>query len=352
MRTRIDSAMLAFLVALAARGVAAAERDPELDAVLEDKDKVLQTEMEQTGPGDLRKFTVITDEDAGALEVGDIYKSNGSFFKIVYISYKGASGGKFTAERSAGKFDPSRTWSRVSGLGPLTLSTRETLLSLYLSGGFIMHPIAFILLVVIVITISNFWVYRYGRHCPLRFVEASRQAIAKGDIEQFEGLALRERGLFAAICRAMVMDFRTSSIEDIRSRCESRAMEQITRLRIPLKVLNFSAAIAPLLGLLGTVVGLVMAFESVQYEAASAAKSQALAAGVRVALFTTVGGLSVAIPALCVYFFFSQKLNLIAARCEGLATEFVQQLAVLKRLAGELVAVAPENAPAPTEKQP
>jgi biopolymer transport protein ExbB len=305
--------------------------------------------MEKEAPGDKRVFSVVTDDDVSLLEVGDIYKSNGSYFKVKDISSKGKSGGRFSAERTAGRFDPSRSWSRVSGLGPLTIVTRETLFSLYMDGGWVMHAISFVLLVCIIITLNSFWVYRRRKQCPPRFVEAGRSALAKGDLAQLEELAIRERGLFPAVCRAMVADFSISTVDDIKTRCESKANEEINLLRLPLRALNLSAVIAPLLGLLGTVIGLVMCFESLQYEAASAAKSQLLAAGVRVALFTTVYGLTVAIPTLAVYFWFSQKVNFIATHCEGLATEFVQQLAALKRAPAE---PAPATARAATEKQP
>lgn len=337
----------ALVWAIAPRTARAGEAELDLDAFLEDKEKVLEGEMKKETPGDHRVFSVVTDDDASALEIGDIYKSNGSFFKVTAIGSKGASGGKFSAERTAGRFDPSRSWSRVSGLGPLTIVTRETLFSLYLSGGWVMHAISFVLLVAIIITLNSLWVYRHGKQCPPRFVEAARSSLAKGDLAQLEDSALREKGLFAAICRAMVADFPLSTIDDIKARCESKANEQINLLRLPLRALNLAAVLAPLLGLLGTVIGLVMCFESLQYEAASAAKSQLLAAGVRVALFTTVYGLIVAIPALAVFFLFSQKVNFIATHCEGLATEFVQQLAAIKQKAANA-----GRQPEATEKQP
>lgn len=331
MRRICLAALWAVMAGLASRGAPAGELEPDFD--LEDKGKVLLSEMEKEGPGDRKVFGVVTDDDISALEVGDIYKSNGSYFKVTAIGSKGSTGGQFSVERTAGRFDPGRSWSRVSGLGPLTIVSRETLFSLYLSGGWVMHAISVVLLAAIVLTLNGIWVYRRRKQCPPRFVEDARKAISKGDLGQFEDMALRERGFFPAVCQAMAMDFRASTLDDIKARCESRASQQITLLRMPLKALNLAAVISPLMGLLGTVIGLVMCFESLQYEAASAAKSQLLAAGVRVALFTTVYGLLVAIPSLAAYFFFSQKLNAIAAYCEGVATEFLQQLAALKRLA-------------------
>ncbi len=346
-------ALWALLLALAPCDARAGEADLELDGLLEDKEKVLEGEMKKEAPGDHRVFSVVTDDDISALEVGDIYKSNGSFFKVAGIGSKGASGGKFSAERTAGRFDPARTWTRVSGLGPLTIMTRETLFSLYMDGGWVMHAISFVLLIAIVLTLNSFWVYRRRKQCPPRFVDDARRAISSGDLGRFEDLALREKGFFPAVCQAMVMDFKASTIDDIKARCESRASQQITLLRMPLRALNLATVISPLLGLLGTVIGLVMSFESIQFEAASAAKSQLLAAGVRVALFTTVYGLVVAIPALAVYFFFSQKLNLIASYCEGVATEFVQQLAALKkRIAGAPAAQGVDASAPAAEKQP
>ena len=321
-------ALLALMASWAAR---AGEFEPDFDAILEDKDRVLQTELEAAAEGDLKEFTVVTDDDISALEVGDIYKNNGSFFKVVTIRSKGTGGGKFVVQRIGGRLDPGRKWNRVSGLGPLTIVSRETLLSRFLSGGVLMYPIAFLLLAVIVITLNSLWVYRGRKQCPPRFVEEARKAIAKGDVRSLEAAAARERGLFPNICRAMVADFDSSSVEDIETRCESAAMQQITLLRTPLKGLNFIAAVAPLLGLLGTVIGMIMCFESLAEEAASAGKSQAMAAGIKVALLTTAAGLTVAVPAILVYFIFNQKLNLLAARCEGLATEFLQGLARLKR---------------------
>ena len=107
---------------------------------------------------------------------------------------------------------------------------------------------------------------------------------------------------------------------------ETEALRQVSRLRTPLKGLNFIASVAPLLGLLGTVIGMITCFESVADWGDTPGKSQRMAAGIKEALLTTAGGLSVAVPSLFVFFVFSQKLNLIVADCEGLATEFVHDL--------------------------
>jgi biopolymer transport protein ExbB len=306
---------------------------PELDfaSVLESGDELLKAEMDEAPPGDMKAFTVVTDNDISTLEVEDIYKNNSSYFKVTAIRAKGRDGGRFTVERTSGQNDPARTWHRASGLGPATITSRETLLSRFLSGGSIMYPIALLALGVIILSINSLWIYRRGKQCPDAFVQAIRPAVKKHDIESVESLAVREKGLLAAICRAMVIDFDISKEEDIRMRCETEAQRQIGFLRAPLRTLNFIAAVAPLLGLLGTVVGMIACFDSISGDPASAGKAQAMANGIKVALLTTAFGLTVAVPALLAYFVFNQRLSNIVADCENYMTEFVHKLSLSKR---------------------
>ncbi|MDA1139935.1 MAG: MotA/TolQ/ExbB proton channel family protein [Planctomycetota bacterium] len=324
-----------FAAGLCGASLSAEGFEPDLDSVLETEDDTFKDEMAALERGDQKEFGVVTETDVSSLEVGDIYKSNGAFFKVVVIGAKGASGGEFRVQRIAGKIDPSKKWSRVSGLGPATIMSRQSLLGWFFNGGPIMYPLAFLLLIMLIIAVNSLWVYRRKKQCPRQFVEEARAAVLAGDLDKFAGLALNEKGLFPNICRAMVNNFKTSTMDDIRARTESEAMRQISLLRTPIKGLNFIAAVAPLLGLLGTVVGMIVCFDSLSDDAASAAKSQAMADGIKIALLTTAAGLTVAVPSLFTFFVFNQKLTLLIADCEGLAAEFVQELAHLKTRTAE-----------------
>ena len=204
-----------------------------------------------------------------------------------------------------------------------------------MASGNIMHGIALCLLAVIVIALNSAWIYRGGRQSSHRFVEPARNFLEKEDIEGFRNLSMQEKGLFGHVCRAMAVRFDSSTLEDVRIRCQIEAVNQIRALRAPLRALSLIAAVAPLLGLLGTVIGMVVCFESVAYEAASAAKSQTLATGIRTALFTTAGGLSVAIPALLVLYVSTLRLNKVISRCEALTEQFIHGIAVIKRRGSE-----------------
>ena len=308
-----------------------AGEDPEFLDALVDEGEILAGELADAPQGDDKEFSVVTDNDISTLKKGDTYKSNGAFFEVDRIQSQGSEGGEFTVKRVRGDHDPGRKWSRIRGEGPLSIDSRETLMDRFRSGGPLMWPIAFLLLLLILIALNSAWVYRRGRQAPRRFVEAAERALADGDVLRFGELASTARGLFANVCCAMVNKFDTSTTEDIQVRCVAEAKRQISVLRVPLKALNFIAAVAPLLGLLGTVIGMIICFDSLSADAASVAKSQAMAGGIKVALLTTAAGLSVAAPALLVYFIFNQKLNMIVSHCETLAGDFMHELTVVKR---------------------
>jgi biopolymer transport protein ExbB len=332
MKSGASSVVLLLLIGLALPGGAAFAQDDriELDNLLKDRTDALKGEMEKAEPGDKAEFPVTTDDNISSLEIGDIYTNNSTFFRVTGISAKGTTGGKFTVQRMAGKADPGLKWARVSGMGPVSVSGTQTLLDYYRAGGFFMHPIAVMAFFTVILVCNSLWIYRRGRQCPKAFIQEADRLLDKGDIERFEDLSLREKGLLPAICRSLAERFDTSQPEDIKGRCELAAGAQVHRLRIPVKALNLIAAAAPLLGLLGTIVGMVMVFEAVA-SASGAAKAQALAAGIRVKLFCTAMALCVAIPALFAFFIFNQKLGLIISECELLTERFLHKACLLKR---------------------
>lgn len=329
---RYVPALLVFCgIAVLLPAPAAAQDALDLESLLQDEQQPIETVIDEAGPGDNKSFRVVTDDDITSLETGDIYKSGKSVFKVTAINSKGSDGGKFTVERIGGTDDPQRTWNRTSGLGPLTIVSRETLWDLYLAGGNIMHAIAFCMVITIVIGLNSLWVFRRSRQCAPAFVEPARNSLRRNDIADFQDLAMQERGLFGHICRAMAVRYDTSTMEDVNRRCEIEAGRQIRRLRAPLQGLSLMAAVAPLLGLLGTVVGIVTCFESVAFEAASVSKTQTLAGGIRVALFTTLGGLTVAIPALFILYASNLRLGSVVSECESLTEQFLHEIAQNKR---------------------
>ena len=299
--------------------------------------------MEEAGAGDNKEFSVNTDNNISTLEIGDVYRNDEkTFFKVASIKSKGSNGGTFVLQRTTGMGEPGQKFVRISGVGPLTIAARLTLLDLYIMGGPFLHPIALLGFAAIILAINSILIYRKNRQCPPAFIEAANAALEKGDVRGFEDLALKEKGLLPFVSRALVDRYETSTLQELKERCEITAARQIQRLKIPVKALNLIAVAAPLLGLLGTIVGMVIVFDAVA-GASGASKAAALAAGIRVKLFSTASALIVAIPSLFLFFIFNQKLSSIIADCEVAAEQFTHRIARLKRKGGARAGVEQEE---------
>ena len=93
-----------------------------------------------------------------------------------------------------------------------------------------------------------------------------------------------------------------------------------------IRPLNLAATAGPLLGLLGTVQGMIIAFHDTAYLPPGVNKAEFLAKGVYIALVTTFAGLCVAIPAVCIAHFFEGKIQRLFAEIDGLLVNVLPQL--------------------------
>jgi biopolymer transport protein ExbB len=312
---------------------------------------MIRGEMGENAVGDNKQFTVKTEDDMTGIAKGDLYKNEDTIYKVMKFELKGAKGGVFVAQRIAGQNDPQRRWIRVSGSGPARMSSSLSLLDLYIQGGPFLHPIAVLFVVMVILTVNGLFVYRRGRICPDDFAVAAEEALAKSDLKAFEALSRDRKGLLPAMCRAMVHRFDTTTADEMRSAAEGTAATYVYRLRIPVRALNLIAVAAPLLGLLGTIVGMVIVFEGVA-GSTGAAKASVLASGIRVKLFSTASALIVAIPALFIFFYFNQRLNLLVAETNNVAERFLAMATRIKvkmGLAGHAGGVAANGKGLPEE---
>lgn len=335
-------AMLAFAPARAQEGEVELEID-DIEDVLGDSSGAVERQMEGLEEGDRKRFSNVTDDDISGVAEDDIYRSGQSFFKVVSVRPKGVEGGRFVMERLRGRMDAGTQWNRISGEGPVTIVSRLTMLDRFLSGGVVMYPIAFLLLLLLIVTIRSLLYYRVALHCPSSFSSACARAIEAGNLKQFEDLSVAQKGLLAHTCRVMVANIRRLTIDEIKARVEAEAIHEVGRLSFPLRMMNFIAVAAPLLGLLGTVLGMITCFDSLSGEAATQSKAMVMAAGIKQALLTTAFGLIVALPALFMFFIFNYRVNQIANLCAVSAEELIHEMAVL----GREVLLGPESGLSP-----
>ena len=116
-----------------------------------------------------------------------------------------------------------------------------------------------------------------------------------------------------------------TQLEALRMTLEKEESEERDELAVGLTWLAVIGTISPLLGLLGTVIGVMNAFLGIV--ATGSTNIGAVAPGVAEALVTTVVGLAVAIPAVIGYNYFVARLNSVAAELEGFSSEFIGTLA-------------------------
>jgi biopolymer transport protein ExbB len=105
---------------------------------------------------------------------------------------------------------------------------------------------------------------------------------------------------------------------------ETRARYELTRLERGLVILEIIVGIAPLMGLVGTIFGLIQLFAAQGLETA-ANNHAAFARGISTALIATLGGLLIAIPALISWSYYSRKIETFSVRMESLCGEFLRK---------------------------
>ena len=104
---------------------------------------------------------------------------------------------------------------------------------------------------------------------------------------------------------------------------ETRARYEVSKLERGLVALEIIVGIAPLMGLVGTIFGLISLFASM--DTGTASNSAKFANGISIALYATLMGLVIAIPALISWSYFSRKVETFAVRMEAICDEFLRK---------------------------
>src|SRR6202023_74654 len=150
----------------------------------------------------------------------------------------------------------------------------------------------------------------------------------------------------ARIVRVALAHLRWPRADNVEA-VQTRARHEMVRLERGLVILEVITGIAPLIGLIGTVSGLIHVFESLGLSA-GAADAKRIALGISEALSTTVFGLGIAVPTLVAFVYFSKKVEVLSVEMESLVTDLLSKL-YYGRLAGEAPpprpAVMPTRAP-------
>lgn len=193
-------------------------------------------------------------------------------------------------------------------------------------GGPLMWPIMACSVVAFGIAIERFIVLRRAAISSREFIEAIRQVLRQGRVQDAVALCDEAEAPLARVVRAgLLKSGRTR--EEMREAMEDAGKIEVPRLERFLPGLATCASVAPLLGMLGTVQGLIKCFAAIQFKQGLVNPSD-LAGGIGNALVTTAAGLVVAIPTLVLYNYFVARVDSLTVQFEVSASEVLDLVAV------------------------
>ncbi|MGF1550981.1 MAG: MotA/TolQ/ExbB proton channel family protein [Paracoccaceae bacterium] len=208
-------------------------------------------------------------------------------------------------------------------------------LALVVQGG----PVLWLILATSVLTLTTI-LYKTVRLCQIRAwesasAEAAVAAWSEGDPMRAKGALAQARSVRARLVGAAIDAVRTYPHDEARAREETArvAKTMLADAAASLRTLDVIATLAPLMGLFGTVLGMISAFQALQASGAQADPA-ALAGGIWEALLTTAAGMAVAIPASAALSYFDGVVERLRLDFEDLASRvFNRQAAVGLRAA-------------------
>ena len=219
-----------------------------------------------------------------------------------------------------------------------------TLWQVVSAGGWIMVIIGLCSILSMWFIIEHFINMRIKKIIPDGFVKKAQGFFEQKQYNELQGLCKKTPGLISNMIIA-ALDKVGQGVEMIREAVAESGEREESRLQRKISYLSMIATLSPMLGLLGTVLGMIQAFNVIAFSA-GLGKPTLLAAGVSKALVTTAAGLIVAIPAMGFYFFFRNRVNLIIEMAEDIMTRFVEILT------GRIPAPAAVKPPQPAVEPP
>lgn len=190
-------------------------------------------------------------------------------------------------------------------------------------GGPVMWPLSICSILAVAIIVERLINLRPTKVLPPDEIEHLGSLIDGGLLEQAEDYCERRPGPLTNIVAA-ALEARREPSEGIRQVVEDQGRQEVPRLQKYLGVFGTVASVSPLLGLLGTVLGMIEVFRVVSTQGIG--QAQSLAGGISQAMITTATGLTIAIPALVAYNVFSDKSNTLILEMERLALAFIKQI--------------------------
>jgi biopolymer transport protein ExbB len=194
--------------------------------------------------------------------------------------------------------------------------------------------------------IERLVVLRKRRVIPPAFVENFLSQLRTARLDRAQALALCQQNTspMADIFIHGVRKWGRPGVE-VEQAVLDGGERQVSQLRKGLRVLNGVSTLSPLIGLLGTVVGMIQSFNDIA-TAGAIGQTETLAKGIAMALLTTAVGLLIAIPAMAAWLFIAGRVDAVVMEMDRLGQELVNLISA-EALRDRAVLVEPPSQPAP-----
>ncbi len=199
------------------------------------------------------------------------------------------------------------------------------MLELFVKGGPVMYPLLLCSVVGVAVIVERVYYYWSGRADNESLMDSVRAALSQGRILEAAQVAKRDKGPVAAILAAAISQYGKSR-QMVTEQIEKVGQEEIFRLEKGLPLLDVLVGIAPLLGLLGTVTGIIKSF-NVMGALQGVAEPAVLSSGIAEALITTAAGLLIAIPIMAVNAYFYRLVDRRVLQMNQRSTEIIALVA-------------------------
>lgn len=192
-----------------------------------------------------------------------------------------------------------------------------------IAGGWLMLPILLCSIAVITIALERYWALRPRRVAPATLLRQIWQWLRSNQLNREKIQELRRSSPLGRILAAGLANSHHGR-EVMKDSIEEAANQVVHELERYLAALGTIAAVAPLLGLLGTVIGMIKVFTAIMINGSG--NASVLAGGISEALITTAAGLTVAIPALICHRYFERRIDTLVVFMEDQAIKLVDAL--------------------------
>ncbi len=218
-------------------------------------------------------------------------------------------------------------------------SNNFDLLTLFADGGLMMYPLVICSLIGLGVIIAKAWTLWVAHRSASKVIGAVEDAAMDGRVDEAAAIAASTPGPAAAILLAGLRRIRNLRVNrgEIEQVISTTGAIELSFLERGLVILATIANVAPLMGFLGTVAGMILAFESIA--AAGDVDPATVAGGIKVALLTTAAGLTIAIPVNIGYNYFVSRIDKLIVDMEE-STQKILNIAWDLERSGRLTVVA------------